>query len=124
MSSMLETKARVKNPVEHLFDNGQVDDDELTRDLARRAAQSWDAHREDWQAIVNERAIPPRRVQKIAPWPIAIRARVVWERDGVELLDTVATGWTSRIVLVEITDHRWRLRGVWLDAADVRRRAT
>jgi hypothetical protein len=99
-----------------------MDEDELIRDLARRASQSWDAYRDLWQAIVNARPIPPRRAQKVAPWPIPIRARVVWERDGVELVDTVATGWTSRLALVEIVDHRWRLRGVWLDAADVRRR--
>lgn len=109
------------NRFERLFDNGGVNDN-LDRDLARRASQSWDAHREDWQGILNARPIPPLRVQAVARDLIPVAARIVWERDGVELVDTVATGWTSRLVLVLVTDRRTRTRGVWLDPADVRRR--
>jgi hypothetical protein len=34
----------------------------------------------------------------------------------------VALGWAGRDVYVRITDSRYRLRAVWLDAADVTRR--
>jgi hypothetical protein len=47
---------------------------------------------------------------------VPILARIVWADDGEEHLDTVALGWTGRDVL------RYRLRAVWLDAADVTRR--
>lgn len=96
--------------------------DELQRDLARRASQSWDAHREDWQAVLNARPIPPLRVQAIASNQIPVTARIVWERDGVEFVETFATGWTSRLTLVLMSDRRTRTRGFWLVPADVRRR--
>ena len=96
--------------------------DDLERDLARRVSQSWDAHRGDWQAILNARDVPPLRAQTIAADPIPVRVRIVWERDGLEFLDAVATGWTSRLVLVDLDDRRARLRAVWLDPSDVRRR--
>lgn len=48
--------------------------------------------------------------------------RVVWERDGIEDVDTVAWGWTTRDVLVELADPRRFIIGTWLPATDVRRR--
>lgn len=112
---------RSSSDFEHVFDTGGVEDD-LERDLARRASQSWDAHREDWQAILNAHPIPPLRVQAIARDLIPVTARIVWERDGVETVETVVAGWTSCLVLVLMSDRRTRTRGVWLDPADVRRR--
>ena len=50
-----------------------------------------------------------------------IAARIVWADDGEEHIDTVALGWTGRDVYVRKTDTRYRLRVVWLDAADVTR---
>lgn len=81
----------------------------------------WDVHREVWQAVVNERPIPARRAQVSAPTPIPVIARVVWERDGVEEIDTVAWGWTTRDVLVELVDPRRFILGIWLPSRDVRR---
>ncbi|MCM3659804.1 hypothetical protein M3148_02160 [Georgenia satyanarayanai] len=49
-------------------------------------------------------------------------ARVEWERDGVEEIDTVVWAWTTRAVLVELHDTRRQTIGVWLPARDVRRR--
>jgi hypothetical protein len=46
----------------------------------------------------------------------------VWAEDGEEQVATVALGWTGRDVYVRMTDTRYRLRAVWLDAADVTRR--
>gem|GEM_PF-929759 len=75
-----------------------------------------------WQRILNERPIPPRHLQNITRMPIPVTARMVWERDGVELVDTVAVDWVGRDVLVRVTGPRRQTSGVWLDAADVRRR--
>ena len=54
--------------------------------------------------------------------PVPITARIVWADDGEEHVDTVALGWTGRDVYVRMSDQRYQLRAVWLDAADVSRR--
>ncbi|WP_146252090.1 hypothetical protein [Xylanimonas oleitrophica] len=57
-----------------------------------------------WQAILNAHEIPPRRTQA-SGW-IDVRARLVWERDGEEYLETAAFAWTSRLVLVGCTARK------------------
>lgn len=47
-----------------------------------------------------------------APAPIPVRARIEWERDGGQLLDTVALGWTTWAVRVELINPRWRISAV------------
>lgn len=76
--------------------------------------------RQGWQRIENAHAIPPRRSQREC-WA-AVTVRLVWERDGVELVDTHAMAWSGRLVLVQVADARYQLRGAWLDAGDVERR--
>lgn len=83
---------------------------------------SWDSYRDQWQDIANELPIPPRRLQHDC-W-VPVTARLVWERDGLELLDTVAYAWFGRKVLVEMLDHRRYIHGVWLHISDVRRRTS
>jgi hypothetical protein len=75
----------------------------------------------DWQRILNEHDVPPRRVQRDG-W-VRVTARIVWERDGVEYLETVCVGWTSRLARVELAPHerRRRILVAWLAADDVRR---
>lgn len=73
------------------------------------------------QAVVNACPVPPRRAQRDAPVPVPVRARIVWQRDGEEQVQTVARAWTSRLVLVELSDARSTFRGVWLDPGDVER---
>lgn len=82
---------------------------------------AWDAHAATWQPVLNECPIPHRRAQVGCGSPIPVTARVVWERDGVEEIDTVVWAWTSRSVLVEMHDVRRQTIGVWLPAHDVRR---
>lgn len=82
----------------------------------------WDAYRDQWQDILNGLPIPPRGRQHDCHIPVT--ARLVWERDGLELLDTTAYAWFGRLVLVEVLDHRRRIHGVWLHVSDVRRRAS
>jgi hypothetical protein len=81
---------------------------------------SWDQYRHMWQEVLNEHDIPPRRAQRNCN--VAVTARLVWERDGVELVETVAYAWAGDLVLVLVPGHRTRALGVWLDKRDVRRR--
>jgi hypothetical protein len=83
---------------------------------------SWDADADLWQAITNEVPIPPRHDHVDAPEPIPVTARIHWERDGEEQLDTQAVAWSGRAVLISIHDRRRQILGVWLDAADITRR--
>jgi hypothetical protein len=83
---------------------------------------SWDTDRARWQTISNELLVPDAAVQKVAPVPVPVQARIAWERDGIEVVDTVVIGWTSREVLVQLLDPRRRTHGVWVSAGDVRRR--
>jgi hypothetical protein len=54
--------------------------------------------------------------------PIGVLVRVEWELDGSMWLPGRATRWTSEVVYVEFDDTRKRTTGVWVNAADVRRR--
>lgn len=83
---------------------------------------SHDAHASDRQAIRNARPIPPAARQVRARSPIAVTAWIVWEHDGLDLIDTTAEAWAGHDVLVGIRDTRWPVLGVWLAAQDVRRR--
>ena len=85
--------------------------------VVRFHEQAWWEGRE---AIRNGRAVPARFTR--AREPIPVRARLVWETSGVQVIDTHATAWTRTLVLVRIDDARSQTRGVWLDADDVRRR--
>jgi len=54
---------------------------------------------------------------------VPVTAWIVWERDGLQLVDTAATHWAGRDVLVELNrEHRSRALGVWLSVQDARRR--
>lgn len=73
------------------------------------------------QQIVNARMVPARRRQTTAHIPIPVRARIVWERDGEQTIDTQVAAWTYDLVLVELLDPRSKVRGVWLVPGDVER---
>jgi hypothetical protein len=63
---------------------------------------------------------PPARAHLLPAG--AGRARIVWQDDGDEFIETVAAGWSGQNVYVRLPDRRYRLTSVWLDAADVTRR--
>jgi len=84
------------------------------------AGHSWDSSRDAWQDVLNALPIPPERDQRHMT-QVRVRARVVWERDGVELVDGRAEYWAGRAVLVHWRDLRLRNLGVWLDVGDVER---
>ena len=77
---------------------------------------------DQWQRILNAQEIPERRRQRNSH--VRVTARLVWERDGEQRIDTVADAWTRNpdLVHVELTDTRYRFRGLWLLPADVERR--
>jgi len=75
---------------------------------------------EGHQTILNAHDVPDRYSR--ARIPIPVTARVMWEVDGDELLDTVPDPWTRTLVLVEVPDGRWHLAAAWIPAGDVRRR--
>lgn len=80
---------------------------------------AWD---EGHQSVLNAHPVPQLRAQR--GWgttPIPVRARIVWERDGLEVVATTVQAWTSRLVLVNLPDRRASVRGVWLDPSDVER---
>ena len=54
--------------------------------------------------------------------PVPVTARIVWENDGEEHLDTEAAGWSGPLVYVRVPDRCYRLTSAWLNAADVTRR--
>ena len=67
------------------------------------------------QEVLNARRVPERRVQRTAPDPIPVRARIVWAKDGEELITTRCMAWTSRLALVELSDARCAVRSVPAD---------
>jgi hypothetical protein len=73
------------------------------------------------QAILNSHPVPPRRAQEDRP-EVPVLARIVWELDGEERIDTVAyASFDDRLVLVRVEDQRAQVRGYWLDFSDVER---
>jgi hypothetical protein len=78
------------------------------------------------QRILNSKSGPgpwPNAVVHRLRVPVPIRVRLVWEKDGVEYIDTVAHDWGGLHVLVDLLDrqHRWPSTGVWLHCDDVGR---
>lgn len=84
-------------------------------------AQAWDANSDQHQQIRNGVAVPPAAAQHRAARVWHIEARVVWSRDGQEVIAATSDTWTQHAVLVNLEDRRWPLLGVWLPVADVRR---
>ncbi|HET6921053.1 MAG TPA: hypothetical protein VFI46_16560 [Jiangellaceae bacterium] len=72
------------------------------------------------QAILNDSGarMPTHRLDP----PVPVTARIVWEEDGEEYIETEAAGWSGQLVYVRVPDRRYRLTSVWLAASDVRRR--
>lgn len=81
-----------------------------------------------WQRVVNGHEIPAHDDQHELPWPVPVRARVVWELDGEETKEAHVVC-TSRVrgqpplVLVhwDRGDVRSQILGAWLAETDVER---
>lgn len=73
-----------------------------------------------WQDVINT-SWPPNPRDVVRREPIPVRCRVVWKRDGEQLVDGRAIGWISRHVWVELGDDRLGPLATWLDAGDVTR---
>ncbi|PFG45139.1 hypothetical protein ATJ97_0061 [Georgenia soli] len=102
-----------------------ADDPDPTPATVPTVNLDWNGRREPaWyegvQRILNAHDVPERFTQARAPIPV--RARLEWENDGIELVDTVATAWTHSLALVTVDGARSRFRGVWIDIGEVVRR--
>jgi len=86
----------------------------------------------DWglfQKVLNERwPLRDRRGDRHAlgipdqPVGLVVDARVIWERDGEEIVNGQARRWINAYVYVAFSDPRLHGTGVWLRASDVHRR--
>lgn len=86
------------------------------------SSQSWDAHRDRWQQLLNRRPIPPRRLQDQSRPLVPVLVRCMWSIEGEAWSPGVAQDWVGRDVHVRIDDHRaGQVRWAWVDADDVRR---
>ncbi len=87
--------------------------------------QAWNYRHELHQKILNSLPVPPERAQRKLPQETPIRARIHWEKDGPEIIETIARYWATldgqTISLAVISDKRWRLQGIWLPIQDTRK---
>lgn len=81
-------------------------DEDLAAHVRSQSSLGHDVDAQLHQAIRNARPIPPAGKQTPARPPLQVTAWVVWERDGLELIDTTAEGWSGKDVLVAIQDRR------------------
>lgn len=73
--------------------------------------------RREKQVVLN--ACPAPETWREARWAAPdVRARVDWETDGVEHIETVALAWSESLVLVRLFDRRSSQHAIWLDIAD------
>jgi hypothetical protein len=72
---------------------------------------------ETGQAILNDTGA--RMPEHTFKTPVPITARIVWEDDGEEHVETVALGWTGQNVSVRMPDRHYQFTAVWLDATEV-----
>lgn len=101
--------------------NNTYDSTALTHDPAlvgENQPRAWD---DGLQQILNDHPVPQKWTRHRAGIPV--EARIEWSQDGVERIQTLAFGWTRTLVLIRVSDGRYQLRGAWVPATDVRRRA-
>jgi hypothetical protein len=76
-----------------------------------------------WREVLNMHWPPrPSEFERRRPG-IAVRVRIVWDQDGEEYVDGVATRWDVDHVYVEVGDQRLQGNGVWVKPDDVYRRS-
>ena len=89
---------------EHVFDNGRP---------GRGHAAGWLAGR----PVSESSTTPaPREPEHRLDPPVPVLARIMWQDDDEEYVETEAAGWTGRLVYVRVPDTRYRLTSVWLAA--------
>ncbi len=81
------------------------------------------AHVLAWRTVLNTHW--PRKPTELRPRDegIEVRVRIVWEHDGEEYIEGVATRWDANHVYVEVRDKRLQGNGVWVKPHDVYRRS-
>lgn len=93
--------------------------------MDRTDHQAWNYRHELHQKIFNSYPVPPARSQHKLPQETPIQARIHWENDGPEIIETTARYWATldgqTIILAAISDKRWRLKGIWIPIQDTRK---
>ncbi|NED95835.1 hypothetical protein G1H11_10970 [Phytoactinopolyspora alkaliphila] len=80
-------------------------------------------HLKHEQAILNHHWPSRPRDYALHEPGIAVRVRLIWERDGEQFIEGVARRWDADHVYVELKDTRSQANGVWLKPQDVYRRS-
>lgn len=78
--------------------------------------RAWD---EELQRLLHAHRVP--RSYTLARALVPVVVVLLWQHDGAERVDTLATAWTARLVLVRVDDPRHRIRAAWLAGRDVHR---
>ena len=81
----------------------------------RQRAKAWSPE----QRILN--ALEAQTPEHTFKTPVPVVARIVWEHDGEEHIETEALGWSKGDACVQMPDSRWKFTSIWLDASDVKR---
>lgn len=92
---------------------------DITGNAADHAHMGWAGGGDPDRVILNARPIPARRLQRNCL--VKVLARIEWEGGDTEHVETVATAYAGRDVLVQLDLPR-RVKGVWLDVGDAPRR--
>jgi len=77
-----------------------------------------------WRKVLNGHWPPKPTEFRNRDHGIAVRVRIVWDCDGEEYLEGVATRWDVDHVYVEVRhENRLQGNGVWVKPSDVYRRS-
>lgn len=85
-----------------------------------RSLLPWADHRDLWQDVLNECFVPERAVEQAWRGSDSVIAQVVWERDGLEEIETVVLAQTGDIRQVELNDDRRFIKKLWLHRDHIR----
>ena len=80
-------------------------------------------HIPEWCDVLNKHW-PPRPAEfRNRDRGIEVRVRIVWDGNGEEYVEGLATRWDADHVYVEVRDTRLEGNGVWVKPCDVYRRS-
>ncbi|MFC8797253.1 hypothetical protein ACFT2C_05945 [Promicromonospora sp. NPDC057138] len=85
-----------------------------------RSLLAWTEHRDLWQGVLNECFIPERAVEQAWHGSHSVIAQVVWERDGLQEIETVILAKTGDLRQVELIDDRRFIKTLWLHHDHIR----
>lgn len=103
-----------------MFDRGVHTGGMTGRTSNDRALLAWAEHRDLWQVVLNECFLPERAVEQAWRGSPVVIAQVVWERDGLEEIETVVLAKAGDLRQVRLADERRFIKTLWLRRDHVR----